>query len=354
MARPDYYNILGVKRNATPADLKKAFRALALQYHPDRNPDDVEAERRFREIAEAYEVLSDPEKRSDYDRLGPFYKPNGRPMSPDELGEVIAEAFGTLFGRKSADRAGEDLRYTLVVTLEEASAGVERSIEVPRQVQCKRCDASGADPDEGRKSCEACGGSGKSSTRRLLRTACARCDGRGFVIVKACERCQGAGRHGVQDSLKVRVPAGVATGQKLKLRGRGNAGHGGGAPGDLYVVIEVAEHELFRRRGADLICDVPISFPQAALGCELRVPTLSGPTHIKVPPATPSGKILRLTGRGLPRLDRKGKGDLHLRLTIETPAELSPEQRSLLERLESLTDADTLPLREAFQRNIDA
>ncbi|MCB9762299.1 MAG: molecular chaperone DnaJ [Alphaproteobacteria bacterium] len=348
MARRDYYNILGVKRSATPEEIKKAFRGLALRYHPDRNPDDLDAERRFREIVEAYECLSDPEKRAMYDRMGPFYKPDGRPLTPDELGELVTDALGSLFGKKPDDRPGEDLRYTLTVTLEEVGEGVERTIVVPRQVRCGRCKATGAHPDGGRQPCDACEGSGKSPTRRIFRTSCARCDGRGYILVKACDRCGGEGRHGSEEHLKVRVPPGVATGQKLKLRHKGNDGHGAGVPGDLLVLIEVAEHGLFRRRGADLLCEVPVSFPEAALGARVRVPTLTGPTTILVPPGTPSGKILRLTGRGLPRLDRKGRGDLHLRVLVEIPSRLSAQQRAAVESLSDLTDERSHPLRAAY------
>lgn len=354
MAHRDYYNILGVKKTATSEEIKRAFRALALKYHPDRNPNDLEADRRFKEAVEAYETLSDPEKRARYDKLGPFYKPGGAPPTADELGEMLSEAFGGLFGKKPQDRPGEDLRYNLAVTLEEVAAGVERLIEVPRQVQCRRCEGSGAHPEGGKQPCEACEGSGRSPTRRFLRTACARCDGKGFITVKACDRCSGAGRSGSEERLRVRVPAGVATGQKLKVGRKGNDGYGTGAPGDLYVIVQVSEHPVFRRRGADLLCDVPVPFSQAALGAEVRVPTLDGATTVRVPPGTASGKTLRLSGRGLPKLDERGRGDLHLRVQVEVPAKLSAEQRSLLERYDALVDEASHPLAAALRRAADS
>jgi len=348
VARRDYYNILGVKRNATPDDIKKAYRALAMKYHPDRNPDDIDAERRFREVLEAYETLSDPEQRVRFDRMGPLYKPNGAPPTPEEMGEILRELAGGLFGKRRRGEAGEDLRFTLTVSLEEVGTGAEKTLEVSRQITCKRCGGCSADPDGGRRECEPCGGSGRSPTRRLLRQECARCDGRGFIVVKKCTRCGGGGRHGVEDRLKVKVPRGVATGQKLKLRGRGNAPRGAAPAGDLFVVLNVAEHPLFRRRGADLICEVPVTYAEAVLGGEIAVPTLDGATTIRVPPATPSGKLLRLTGRGLPRADRKGRGDLHLKVVVEIPAGLGPEQRGALERAIALLGADSHPRRSAF------
>ncbi len=352
MARTDYYNTLGLRRGASPEEIKKAFRALALQYHPDRNPDDVEAERRFREVAEAYEVLSDPEQRRRYDRLGPFFKPNGQPPSPEEMSEILGETLGSIFRRRRRGAPGEDLKFTLTISLEEVARGVERVIEVPRQVICRSCGGDGAAPEGGKRDCEACGGSGRSRSRRLLSQACARCDGRGFVVVARCPRCEGSGRHGVEDRLKVRVPKGVATGQKLKLRGRGNAPRGDAAYGDLYVVINVGEHPLFRRRGADLICEVPVTYAEAALGTELAVPTLGATTTVRIPPGTPSGKLLRLTGRGLPRGGRRGAGDLHLKILVEIPEALSAEQRRAVEQLAEVLGPEVHPRRGTFEATL--
>lgn len=331
MARRDYYQVLGVKKDASPEEIKKAFRALALQYHPDRNPDDVDADRRFREVAEAWEVLSDPEQRMRYDRMGPLFRPDGKPPSQDELNAYVSEVLGGLFRRKGQSELGEDLKHTLTVTLEEVSAGAEREITVNRMVKCKRCDTTGADPEGGRRPCAHCNGSGKSPTRRLLRTDCAQCDGRGFVIVKRCSRCGGEGRHDRPDQLKVKVPPGVATGQKLKIRGKGNDSRGDHMSGDLFVLVNVEDHPLFRRRGDDLLCEVPATFFEAALGADLAVPTLDGNTTIRVPAGTPSGKIFRLAGRGLPNLETpKRRGDLHYKVNVEVPTQLADRERAAL------------------------
>jgi len=354
LARLDYYAVLGVSRDAPSDEIKRAFRQLALRYHPDRNPDDVDAERRFREVAEAYQCLSDDDERARYDRLGPLYRPDGKPPSPDDVNAFVRDALGSLFGRRARAEKGEDLRYTLTITLEEVGAGVEREIEVNRMVGCKRCDRSGADPDDGRKSCERCGGTGRSGARFSLRGECGACDGRGFVTVKRCSRCQGEGRHERADQLKVKVPAGVATGQKLKLRGRGNEGRHEGSAGDLYVLVNVADHALFLRRGDDLICDAPVMLGEAALGVDLRVPTLDGSTSIRIPPGTPSGKIFRLSGRGLPNLDSRHRGDLHVKVTVEVPSELGERERSALASLAAQVPPNAYPRRRQWDEALRA
>lgn len=331
MARRDYYAVLGVPRTASQDDIKRAFRALALQLHPDRNPDDADAERRFREAVEAYEVLGDDNERARYDRLGPLYRPDGRPPTPDDVNAFVSDVLGGLFRRKGAD-GGEDLTATLIVTLEEVGAGGDRELDVPRLIRCKRCEASGAEPDGGRKPCERCSGTGKAPGR-LFRAECSTCEGRGFVILKRCTRCKGEGRHDHKETLKIRVPAGVATGQKLKIRARGNEARGGAAPGDLYVLVNVADHPLFRRRGDDLLCEAPLLLSEAAIGADLLVPTLEGTTTIRVAPGTPSGKIFRLQGRGLPNLEGKRRGDLHIKVLVEVPTGLNDKERAALAAL---------------------
>lgn len=349
MARRDYYNTLGVKKTASQDELKRAYRALALKYHPDRNPEDVDAQRRFQEIAEAWEVLGDPQARATYDRLGPFFKANGQPPTPDELGEYLTDTIGGWFGKRGDNAPGEDIRYTLTVELEEVLTGVEKEVQVPRQCTCTRCGGEGADPDEGRRDCEPCEGTGKATGRRFLRQTCARCDGRGWVTIKKCTRCDGEGRHGSEDALKVKVPAGVATGQKLKVRGKGNDGHGDGTPGDLYVIVNVAEHELFQRRGPDLLCELPITFIEAALGAQVLIPTLSGSMKIRIPPGTSSGKILRLSGEGLPVPKQRDKrGDLHMQVGVEIPDALNADQRAALEEFDRRTGPEAHPRRAAF------
>ena len=351
--RRDYYNVLGVKRGATPDEIKRAYRQLALLYHPDRNPEDIDSERRFHEVVEAYETLSDPEKRIRYDRLGPFYKPSGAPPTPEEMGEILSDTFGDLFRKRKRGSRGEDLKYTLKVTLEEVASGTERIISVPRQVRCRPCAGSGADPEMGLRACDACEGTGRSKTRRILRSECARCDGLGQIVVKQCEPCDGTGRHGAEERLKVRVPAGVVTGQKLKLQGRGNAPRGQAEAGDLLVIINVSEHAVFRRRGADLICEVPVTYAEATFGAEVRVPTLKGTTTVRIPQGTATGRLLRLTGRGLPKTERRGKGDLHLKIIVEIPQGLDGEQRKALETFSRLSTPDTHPLRRDFDAFVE-
>ncbi len=349
MARRDYYAVLGVPRNASTDDVRKAFRARALKYHPDRNPGDAEAERRFREVAEAWEVLGDPETRTRYDRLGPLFTPTGRPPGPEELNNILREAIGGFFGFRR-DAVGEDLRHVVTLSLEEAATGAERTLTLTRVVRCKTCDATG-DAPEGREKCDPCGGTGKTGQRMLFRSgSCAACDGRGYKPAARCDRCGGDGRHPREETLKVRVPPGVSTGQKLKVKGRGNEGGGrvAPAPGNLFVVVQIEDHPLFRRRGADLLCEAPIRWTEAVLGAELRVPLLVGSTVIRVPPGTPSGKSFRLTGRGLPVPNGNSRGDLHVKVVVEVPDTLDGPQRAALQELDARVGASAHPKRVAF------
>lgn len=351
MARRDLYAILGVSRSATQDDVKRAYRNLARRYHPDRNQGDEEAARRFREIAEAYETLSNPELRSRYDRLGPLYRPDGRPPTPDEVTDWVTDTLGGMFRKRRPDQ-GEDLRYTLSIDLESVATGGERTIEVRRAATCRTCSGDGADPTEGRKECTACDGTGRAGGRRLFRTQCPHCDGAGQITVKACQTCSGSGRVESFEKLSVRIPKGVATGQKLKLRGKGNDARSGGETGDLYVIVTVVEHPLFQRRGSDLHCVVPIRYSQAVLGGALEVPTLNGTATIKVPMGTESGKLLRLAGRGLPTMKGGRTGDLHVELEIEIPTELSKAQKKALEELDSIVDDNAHPRQSAFIDNM--
>jgi len=351
VARRDYYEVLGVRRDASPDDIKRAFRGLALRYHPDRSPDDLDAERRFKEAVEAYETLSDPDLRRRYDRLGPLYRRDGRPPTPEELSELIGRTLGGLFRRKPSRSGGADLRASLEITLEEVLTGAERVLEVARQVRCKPCAGTGADPEGGRKECGHCSGSGRSPTRRIFRSDCPRCDGRGFITTRHCEFCGGQGRHGSQDRLRVRIPAGSGNGQKLKLAGKGHVPPGEGAAGDLYVIVAVQEHALFRRRGTDLFCDLPVSFSEAALGADIDIPLLDSETTIRIAPGTQGGKVLRLARRGLPPLGGGRRGDLHLRVVVEIPVDLNDRQRDQLRRLSRSLEPDQSPLRQAFEHN---
>lgn len=351
MSRRDYYTVIGVRRNASAEDIKKAYRGLARQYHPDRNPNDVQAEQRFREVTEAYETLRDPVQRDRYDRLGPLYRADGRPPTPEDLSEMVGEALGSLFRKKAPDQ-GEDLRYTLRIPLETVATGGTQVIEVRRQLRCGRCSGDGADPEGGSRPCQPCDGTGKSPTRRLFRSACPHCEGRGTITVKRCTECTGAGRIDQLESLKVTVPRGVATGQKLKIAGKGNAPRIGEVMGDLFVIISVDDHPLFVRRASDLFVEVPITFGEATLGADVAVPTIDGQTTIRVPAGTESGKVFRLGGRGLPALKGGRKGDLHLRVEVEVPSGLDAKAKAALADFDATLGPDYHPKRQEFSQHL--
>ncbi|MBL8619061.1 MAG: J domain-containing protein [Deltaproteobacteria bacterium] len=353
MPTRDYYEVLGVKRDASPDDLKKAYRALAMQYHPDRRPGDEEAARRFREITEAWQVLSDPEQRARYDSLGPLFRADGKPPTPEDLNAYVAGTFANLFGRKKREK-GEDLKYTLSLQLEEVATGCVREVSLRRRTRCGACEGTGAEPKTGRKPCAPCKGSGRSPTRVLLRTDCPHCDGRGWVKIADCRSCDGRGALDLSELLKIRVPAGVANGQKLKIKGKGDEPKDGGAPGDLLVLLSVAEHPLFRRRGLDLLCEAPLLFTEAALGAELQVPTLTGVTTIRIPSGTPSGRIFKLSGRGLPEAGGKAVGDLQVKVVVEVPPALEPEARAALSRLSGVFTARQHPARQQWDEALAA
>jgi molecular chaperone DnaJ len=347
VARRDLYAVLGVARSASPEEIKKAYRNLARRFHPDRNADNDEAANRFREIAEAYETLSNPDLRSRYDRLGPLYRPDGRPPSPEEVTDWVTDTIGGMFRKRKPDQ-GEDLRYTLNIELEDVARGDERDIEVRRQCTCRACGGTGADPKVGQSICPHCDGTGRSGGRRLFKTPCPHCNGTGKITIKKCDECAGIGRLEITETLKVRIPKGVATGQKLKLRAKGNDARTPGETGDLYVIINVIEHPLFQRRGSDLLCSVPITIADAALGSAVDVPTLTGKTAIKVPPGTETGKVLRLAGRGLPTVKGGRSGDLHIELEIETPLVQTDSQKKALNSLADSLGDQAYPKRSAF------
>ncbi len=351
MAARDYYNILGVERSASADEVKKAYRKLARRWHPDHNGTD-EAAGRFKDIAEAYRVLSDAERRARYDRLGPLYTEDGRPPRPEEVNEVVGTMLGNLFRWRSAER-GEDLRYTISVTLEDVATGGEREIHVPRRIRCRTCTGAGAETNA-RARCDVCAGSGKATGSRLFRTSCYHCSGRGWVPTAPCPACRGEGRVSLEDVLRVKVPAGVGTGQKLKLAAKGNAPRGEGAEGDLFVIVNVADHALFRRRGDDVVIDLPVTFSELALGGELVVPTLEGSTAIRIPAGSPPGKVLRLSGRGLPALGGGARGDLHFQLALEVPEGLDPSMRAGLSGWAATLPVGAHPRRATFDRAVEA
>ena len=363
MAPPkrDYYEVLGVDREASQDEIKKAYRKLALKHHPDRNPGDKEAEERFREASEAAKVLGTAETRAQYDRFGHAAFDSGQGFPgfdfsagfEDLFGDIFGDFFGAGRGRGGRTRArrGDDLRYDMEISFEEAVFGCEKQITIPRLASCKGCDGSGNRDGAAPRSCPTCRGSGQIRFQQgffSIAKTCSQCGGRGSVVSDPCPDCQGGGRQRITQNLNVRIPAGVDAGSRLKLRGEGEAGAGGGPSGDLYVVLNVAEHPIFEREGNDVICDVPISFPQLALGSEIEVPTLKEKTSLKIPAGTQSGTIFRLRGKGAPDLQGYGRGDQLVRVHVEVPKKLNAKQRGLLEEFESATGGNSGPLAKGF------
>src|ERR1700733_1127009 len=359
----DYYEVLGVDRGAGEEDLKKAYRRLAVQSHPDRNPGDKQAEEPFKEPNEAYQVLSDPERRAQYDRYGhaAFQGPQGNGFGfefTQGFEEVFSDIFGDFFGTgrgrtRSRSRRGDDLRYDLEVEFEEAARGSEKLIKFQRLATCDACNGTRArGGTEGARTCPNCRGTGQVRTQQgffSIATTCGQCRGEGSIITDPCANCQGQGRIRQQETISVRIPAGVDNGSRLKLRSEGEAGFAGGPSGDLYVVIHVKEHPLFVRQENDIIIEVPISFPQAALSAEVEVPTLEGKVKLKIPAGTQSGKVLRLKGKGIVDLHGYGRGDQLVKIVVETPKRLTARQRELLEEFAKASGEDVNhPLSKGF------
>jgi molecular chaperone DnaJ len=357
----DYYEVLGVQRGCTAPELKSAFRKLAMQYHPDKNPGDKKAEESFKELSEAYEVLSDAEKRARYDRFG-HQAPGGFGPSPFDQGfgganinDIFEGIFGDIFGGgrrgRSARQRGSDLRYNLEITFTEAAFGTEAKVKIPRHKACETCHGSGAKPGTGPKTCPTCQGSGELRlTQGFFQIArpCGHCQGTGKVITDPCQTCHGAGKVEQESMLTVKVPPGVDTGTRLKLTGEGETGERGGPPGDLYVVVHVQEHPIFIREDTEVICEVPISFTQAALGSSIEVPTLDGKVKMKIPSGTQSGKVFRLRGKGIPQLNGYQRGDQHVRVTVEVPEKLTRKQHELLEQFAAISGEDAHPQAKSF------
>lgn len=349
MTKRDYYDVLGVSRTATDNEIKSAYRKLAMKFHPDRNPGDKAAEESFKEAAEAYAILCDPEKRSLYDRFG--HKgvstaagggPGFDPSVFNEFGDfadILGNMFGDIFGggrRRGGPQRGADLRYDLPISFEEAARGTETTIQIPRQEACESCKGSGAAPGSTPTTCPQCRGQGQVRFQQGFFTVartCPQCQGSGRVVGKPCASCHGAGRVAHERKLTVKIPAGIANGQQLRLQNEGEAGVGGGPPGHLYVVVQVEEHEFFRRDGVNLFCEVPVNFTTLALGGEIQVPTLDGPESVKVPDGTQTGTTLRLRGKGMPDVNGRGRGDLFATVQVQTPRKLTRDQRHLLEEL---------------------
>lgn len=342
----DYYKLLGVDRNATQEDIKKAFRQLALKYHPDRNQGDKAAEDKFKEINEAYGCLGDPEKRTHYDRFGtsegfgagagPGFGGFGAGAGFGDIFEDIFDDFFGAFGgsRKTRPTKGSDLRYGLNITLEEAAFGVEREIKIPRWQACDSCNGTGSEPGKPPVTCPQCKGTGHVRFQQgffSVSKTCSKCQGSGRIITNPCRACSGNGKVKVQREIKVKIPAGVDTGSRLRLNGEGDFGSYGGPPGDLYVVLSVDEHPFFKREGLNVYCEVPVSFPKAVFGGEIEVPTLDGSAKLKIPPSTQSGKAFHLKGKGVPKLGTHHRGDQVVSVYIDVPKKLTPRQKELLE-----------------------
>ncbi|MAZ45434.1 MAG: molecular chaperone DnaJ [Gammaproteobacteria bacterium] len=348
MAKKDYYEVLGLSPGADGGDIKKAYRRLAMKYHPDRNPDTSDAEDKFKEATEAYEILSDDEKRESYDRFGHAgVDPNIGGGFEGSFGDVFGDVFGDIFGggRRSSVQRGSDLRYSLGLDLEQAVAGETIEIKVPSLSACVDCNGTGARKGSSPSTCPDCGGAGQVRVETgsffSLQQTCSRCRGSGTVILDPCRSCSGGGRVEKSKTLSVRIPPGVDTGDRIRLSGEGQAGVNGGPPGDLYVQVEVKDHPIFVRDGGNLYCDVPISFVDAALGGEIEVPTLSGRVKLKIPSETQTGKLFRLRGKGIKPVRGGGLGDLLCRVIIETPVKLEEEQKAILRELKGSLEKST-------------
>ena len=366
MSKRDYYEVLGVSRDASERDIAKAYRKLAVKFHPDSNPGDAEASQQFKEAAEAYEVLSDENKRARYDRFGHAGLDGmGSQFGSAEdifaaFGELFGGGggmFGDLFGRGNSNRVrkGADVRADVTLTLEEAAHGVSKTIRFDRHKRCEKCDGSGSKPGSEISRCKQCGGRGQvlqSAGILRVQTTCPVCRGEGRVIVDPCTNCRGVGHVKNRAELEVSIPAGVDDGMRVRLSGEGEPSPNGGPHGDCYVFISVHRHKLFHRDGQNLILEMPIAYTQAALGATIEVPTLEGPDKLSIPRGTQSGEVFKLVGRGMPHPQGGPKGDLLVQTFIETPKRVSLEQEELLRKLAELENADVLPARKNFLKRL--
>jgi molecular chaperone DnaJ len=372
VSKRDYYEVLGVTRTATEVEIKSAYRKQAMQFHPDRNPGDKGAEENFKQCAEAYAILADAEKRSLYDRFGHAGVRSAAGGSAgfdpsvfnefdfsDILGNMFG--FGDLFGqrRRGGPQRGGDLRYDLEISFEEAARGAETHIQIPRQEACETCGGSGAAKGSAPTVCARCHGAGQVRTQRgflIVAGTCPTCRGAGKTIAHPCEACHGAGQMARERKITVKIPAGIAEGQQLRLQGEGESGSGGGPAGHLYVVVHVQEHEFFRRDGVNLFCEIPVNFTTLALGGEIQVPTLDGPETVKVPEGTQTGTTMRVRGKGMPDVGGKGRGDLFATVQVQTPKKLTKDQRKILEQLSAALPKDKFEPRphgeEPDERNL--
>jgi molecular chaperone DnaJ len=357
MSKKDYYEVLGVNRDASDEDIKKAYRKLAMKYHPDRNPDNPKAEEHFKEAKEAYETLSDGQKRAAYDQYGhAAFEAGGMGGGPGGFGGFggaggagfdFSDLFGDIFGGgrgRSNVHRGADLRYNLEITLEQAARGTETQIRVPTMAECDTCHGSGAKPGTSPVTCSTCGGHGQVRMQQgffSIQQTCPRCHGSGKTISSPCATCHGAGRIKQHKTLSVKIPAGIDNDDRIRLSGEGEAGVNGGPPGDMYVVIQITPHPVFQRDHNDLHCEMPISFTTAALGGEIEIPTLDGSARIKIPAETQSGKTFRLRGKGIKGVRSSTYGDLHCHVVVETPVSLTERQKELLREFEAINQTDS-------------
>jgi molecular chaperone DnaJ len=365
MAKRDCYEVLGVQRTAEPDELKKAYRGLALKYHPDKNPGDKAAEEKFKELGEAYEILSDPQKRALYDQHGhaafdrragayaggAFHDPFDIFREVFGGGGIFEDLFGGGRGDSTQPQRGNDLRYDMEIAFEESAHGCEKEITVTKPEVCEVCQGSGAEAGSRIRTCSSCGGRGQIINSRgifSIAQTCPHCQGAGRVLEKPCTACRGEGRREHSSKIKLRIPAGVDTGSRLRSAGNGEAGFRGGPPGDLYVVLHVQAHALFQRDGDDLLCEVPVSFVQAALGAEIAVPALDGGTSIRIPSGTQPGAMFRLKSKGIKNVQGHGRGDLHVRINVEVPTHLSPAQKAKLQEYADLCNGKESPMSQSF------
>ncbi len=377
MSKADYYDLLGVSKGDDAAAIKKAYRKLAIKFHPDKNPDDAAAEDKFKEIGEAYEVLSDEDKRAAYDRYGHAAFEGGMGGRGGgggfhDASDIFSQVFGGAFGgggggfedffgggggrrgggrRRSSTRPGSDLRYDLEISLEEAADGVEKELEIEKEASCGSCNGKGSQKDSGAKQCTTCAGQGAVTRQAgifVQQTTCPECRGAGEVIKDPCKDCKGEGTTQETSRIKIRIPAGVDSGTRLRSSGNGDAGSRGGAAGDLYVFIHVKDHAVFEREGENLFCEIPMPFGVAALGGELKIPTLEGQSSIKIPAGTQGSTVFRLRGKGIKDLSSGYKGDLHVEVKVEVPTKLNAEQKEkLTEFTESIGEKNS-PMQEGF------
>jgi molecular chaperone DnaJ len=356
MQEKDFYKILGVDSDATEDEIKRAYRKLAHEHHPDKRGGDKEAEEKFKAINEAYETLKNPEKRARYDRFGyagigagVFREAGFGTDFHDFFTDVFTDFFGTR--RRPRSERGADLRYDLIIDFEEAAFGTEKKINVPRTVKCSRCHGSGAKPGTQPAACPTCNGAGQLRYQQgffSISRTCSACEGIGTVIKNPCGNCNGTGKTKKTSTITVNIPQGVDTGSRLRLSGEGEHGERGGPPGDLYIVITVKPHPIFKRENDDIICNVPISFTQAALGSSIEIPSLDGPVKIKIPPGSQTGKTLRLRAKGIPSIQTGRRGDELVVLKIETPTKLNKRQRELLEEFAKISGDETMPEKKNF------